>query len=182
MEKALLKRLVETVEPLRSSDKLGAFILQMSPSYRPKHHKIDELDQIVEALGPFGLGIELRNRDWLTTDVKADVIAYFERQGVAFVNVDVPEDAGFMAMPRTEIVTTPSLAYLRLHGRDEKAFVHGRTVPERFDYDYSDDEIDEIAGATTRLSENAGESHIVFNNNKSSFAPKAALKLKERLK
>ena len=41
---------------------------------------------------------------------------------------------------------------LRLHGRDPKAYITGKTVAVRFNYDYSDAELGEIAGPGARLS------------------------------
>ena len=38
-------------------------------------------------------------------------------------------------------MTGPKLAYLRLHGRNEHGYIAGKSVAERFNYDYSDDEI-----------------------------------------
>ena len=41
-------------------------------------------------------------------------------------------------------VTNREVAYLRLHGRDAKAYTTGKTVAARFHYDYSAAEIDEV--------------------------------------
>ena len=52
-----------------------------------------------------------------------------------------PPPDHFMVMPSdVEEVTNPKVAYLRLHGRNAKAYITGRTVAARFDYDYSDDQ------------------------------------------
>jgi uncharacterized protein YecE (DUF72 family) len=75
-------------------------------------------------------------------------------------------------------ITDAKLAYLRLHGRNERGYVAGKTVPERFDYDYSEDEIAGIATRVHDLAEQAEEVHVAFNNNRSLYAPKAALHLK----
>ena len=48
-------------------------------------------------------------------------------------------------------LTQPALAYLRLHGRDAQAYLRGKTVAERFYYDYSDNEIDQIAPVVGRV-------------------------------
>ena len=48
-------------------------------------------------------------------------------------------------MPREDHVTDGRLAYLRLHGRDAKAYLTGKTVATRFHYDYSDAEIAEVS-------------------------------------
>lgn len=68
LETALLDKLQEAVAPLVSADRLGAILLQLSPSFSPRFHKITELAAIIDALGPFGLAVELRNRNWMTTE------------------------------------------------------------------------------------------------------------------
>lgn len=77
-------------------------------------------------------------------------------------------------MPSLDEVTNPALSYLRLHGRNEKAYLTGRTVAERFDYDYSDDELGEVADRVEKLARETEDIHVIFNNNRSDFAPRAA--------
>mgnify|MGYP003548856287 FL=1 len=50
----------------------------------------------------------------------------------------------------------------------------GRSVAERFDYDYSTDELAEIADRAKTLAEEAENVHVMFNNNARELAPKAA--------
>jgi hypothetical protein len=44
---------------------------------------------------------------------------------------------------------------LRLHGRDAKAYLTGKTVAAHFDYDYSTEEIDEVAERSRKLAREA---------------------------
>jgi uncharacterized protein YecE (DUF72 family) len=82
-----------------------------------------------------------------------------------------------MIMPAHDVVTDRRLAYLRAHGRNTRGYVSGRSVAERFDYDYSDAELNEIADRAEQLSRIAVDTHIIFNNNKGSYAPSAADRL-----
>ncbi|HSU86860.1 MAG TPA: DUF72 domain-containing protein, partial [Chthoniobacterales bacterium] len=52
---------------------------------------------------------------------------------------------------------------------------------ERFYYDYSDEEISEVAERARKLAEKAATVHVVFNNNALDFAPHAALRLRVAL-
>jgi uncharacterized protein YecE (DUF72 family) len=70
---------------------------------------------------------------------------------------------------------------LRLHGRDPQAYLRGRTVAERFNYDYSEEEIGEVAERVKQLAREANLMHVVFNNNALDFAPHAALRLRKAL-
>jgi uncharacterized protein YecE (DUF72 family) len=68
-----------------------------------------------------------------------------------------------------------------LHGRNARAYLRGKTVATRFDYDYSDAEIGEIAERARRLAGSAGQVHVIFNNNNLDQAPRAALRLRVAL-
>ena len=73
------------------------------------------------------------------------------------------------------------MSYLRLHGRDAKAYLTGRTVAERFHYDYSDAELDGVLARAEHLAAASDAVHVVFNNNSRDFAPKAAERLRRLL-
>jgi uncharacterized protein YecE (DUF72 family) len=68
-----------------------------------------------------------------------------------------------------------------LHGRNARAYLTGKTVAARFNYDYRDDEIDEVAERSRRLAREADEVHVVFNNNALDYAPRAATRLRRAL-
>ena len=78
-------------------------------------------------------------------------------------------------------MTNSDLAYLRLHGRDAKAYTTGKTVASRFNYDYSDEEIEEVAERSKQLARDAKEVHVVFNNNALDYAPHAAARMRKAL-
>jgi uncharacterized protein YecE (DUF72 family) len=98
------------------------------------------------------------------------------------VLVDAPAGEHFTVMQAENHVTDPRLAYLRLHGRNERGYISGKSVAERFDYDYSADEVNGIATRVSELASQAQEVHVAFNNNRSHYAPKAAFKLKATIK
>jgi uncharacterized protein YecE (DUF72 family) len=174
LEKALVEVMLEAIEPMVRAGKLGALLLQLSPSFGPKEHELAELDHVIDLLREYKLAIELRNRRWVDEERRDDTVAFFRNRSVAMVTVDGPPGDHFMIMPSFDVVTTQKLAYLRAHGRNTRGYISGRSVAERFDYDYPDSELQEIAGRARALAELALDTHIIFNNNKSNYAPKAA--------
>ena len=157
------------------------FLLQLSPAFSPRKHTLDELDHLVSLLRDRRLAIELRNRNWLTDAHRDATLQFFRSRQLALVLVDAPQSEHFTVMQSENQITNPKLAYLRLHGRNAQAYISGRSVAERFNYDYSDQEIAEVAGRVRELAEDNEDVHIAFNNNHSLYAPKAALRLKTAL-
>ena len=123
--------------------------------------------------------MELRHRGWLSGARRERTAAFLSEQGVTLAGVDGPpenHEGGRhpTIMPAVDLVTSPTLAYLRLHGRDAHAYLTGKTVAERFKYDYSDAELEGVAARVEALTKQADEVYVLFNNNHGDFAPKAA--------
>jgi uncharacterized protein YecE (DUF72 family) len=179
---AMLKLFLRSMSILRSAKKLGALLLQLSPTFSPRMHKLEELDDLIELLRDFRLAIEFRNRNWVVGDRLRSTIHFLRQRSVAFVNVDAPAADHFTIMPSNlNEITDPGLGYLRLHGRNARAYITGKTVAARFNYDYRDDEVDEVAERSRRLAHEADEVHVVFNNNALDYAPRAATRLRAAL-
>jgi uncharacterized protein YecE (DUF72 family) len=131
----------------RRGRQAGHLLLQLSPSFSPRKHNLDELDQIITLFRDDWLAIGLRNRHWLSTSNREETLAFFQSHHLPLVRVDAPESEHFTVMQNENNVTDAKLAYLRLHRRNERGYIAGRSVAERFDYDYSADEIAGVAGA-----------------------------------
>src|SRR5206468_3036844 len=65
LEQAVAERFLREVQPLRRAGKLGAFLLQLSPGFRPKTNDLSELENLIALFSGEKLAIELRNRDWM---------------------------------------------------------------------------------------------------------------------
>jgi len=182
LQEAMLNAFLQPMSILSSTGKLGALLLQLSPAFSPRKHKLEELDNLMGVLRDYRLAIELRNRNWVLGDQLRSTIDFFKRHQVAFVNVDAPMAEHFTIMPSNlNEITNPHVAYLRLHGRNARGYLSGKTVAARFDYDYNDGEIAEVAERSKALARKAGALHVIFNNNNLDYAPRAALRLREAL-
>jgi uncharacterized protein YecE (DUF72 family) len=170
------------LEVLNASGKLGLLLLQLSPAFSPRKHRLGELESILDLAREYRVAIELRNRNWLEGEELEETLSFFRQHRAVFVNVDAPAQDHFTIVPsEIDAVTNPKAAYVRLHGRDPAAYLKGKTVAERFCYDYSDAEIDEIAQRSERFASEAAEVHVIFNNNARDYAPHAALRLRKAL-
>jgi uncharacterized protein YecE (DUF72 family) len=182
IEKAMIEQFRKSIETLRDSGKLGALLLQLSPAFSPKMHKLSELDDLLGALGQYRIAIELRNRNWAEGEQLKATLDFLRVHSAAFVLVDAPAEKHFTIMPPDlNEITNRQLAYLRLHGRNVRAYTTGKTVASRFNYDYSDGEIGEVAQRARALAQEAKEVHVVFNNNALDYAPHAAARMRVAL-
>jgi uncharacterized protein YecE (DUF72 family) len=182
LQEALLGIFLRSMSIFRDARKLGVLLLQLSPAFSPRKHQLSELQPLMDMLGGYDLAIEFRNRNWAAGNQLESTIDFVRKRRAIFVNVDAPASDHFMVMPSDIDETTNSdVTYLRLHGRNEKAYVTGRTVAARFDYDYSESEIAEVAQRSRKLTKEARELHVIFNNNNLDYAPRAALRLRKAL-
>ncbi|MGH7937752.1 MAG: DUF72 domain-containing protein [Chthoniobacterales bacterium] len=182
LERALLDQVIRSVEPLRVAGKFGAFLLQLSPAFSPRKHVLAELEELLTRLAPCSVVVELRNCNWMEGEQLPETLAFFRKAKTTLSLVDAPGKKHFTIMPsECDEITNPRLVYLRLHGRDAEAYLRGKTVSERFNYDYSEKEIEEVAERAQRLAGEAETVHVIFNNNALDFAPHAAARLRVAL-
>ena len=180
-EQAMVEETLAAVAPLEEAGKFGAFLLQLTPAFSPKDHKLDELDPLLEAFAPRTVAVELRHRGWVEGERAQATFEFLTERGAAFVGVDAPPGDHLTIMPPVDAVTNPKLAYLRAHGRNTEGYLTGRSVAERFGWEYSDEELEEIAGRARSLAEEADVVHVMFNNNRSANAPTSAGEFRQKL-
>jgi uncharacterized protein YecE (DUF72 family) len=174
----MVRRTAEAFKPLSDAGKLGGYLLQLTPAFDPRRNELDELAPMIEGLAPAPVAIEFRRRSWASSKRFESVLDWLSAHDAVFVCVDTPLGDHVPIFPPIDAVTRASLAYMRCHGRNLEGYLHGRSVAERFDYDYPRDELEEIAGRAKALAEEADQVHVMFNNNARELAPKAARALR----
>jgi len=84
------------------------------------------------------------------------------------VNVIVDEpNTTANSIPAIWQVTNPRLALIRLHGRNHETWnIQGAaSASSRFNYDYTEQELGELAVSILQIAKAVGRTHVVFNNN-----------------
>lgn len=132
----LYKRLFESVEPLREAGMLGPFLAQFPYSFHRTPENRVYLKTLTDRFVAAGeaLAVEFRTADWHLPEVY-DAL---RRSGLTAVSVDYPQ---LHNMPKPVLLQTSDIAYVRLHGRNEKSWYGGKNAAERHDYLYSKDEL-----------------------------------------
>jgi uncharacterized protein YecE (DUF72 family) len=139
-------------------DRLEMILLQLAP------HTPYDLKRLEKALlafhDPGKVAVEFRKPQWYTSETET----LLRSLGAAFCNVDSPRQ------DLTHILTSDR-AYLRLHGRKRW-----------YSYDYSLEELREIAALARELANRGAKRvYIFFNNDFEGFAPANALALRQLL-
>jgi uncharacterized protein YecE (DUF72 family) len=163
----LWDRFRQVLEILRAGGKLGAVHMQFAPWVAFHPETFDYLEHCRAMLAGFTVAVEFRNPTWFDSEKHTQRTLGFERQN-GFVNVVVDEPQDIRnTIPSVWEVTNPELALVRLHGRNHGTWNKKGLVAssQRFDYDYRDDELKEIAGEVLTLAPKARTTHVLFNNN-----------------
>jgi uncharacterized protein YecE (DUF72 family) len=131
------------------------------------------------------IAVEFRNGYWFRDEDRTrQTCEFLSGIGVAYVNVDEPQVGINSSCPTINLITTSDLSVFRLHGRNtEKWDVRRASVGEKFDYEYSDEELSDIAPRVEQVaSQPVKEVHVMFNNVHHGYGPRDASRLIALLK
>ncbi len=161
----VFRAFLDALAPLREQGKLGGILFQMPPYVTWKTSSLDYLEWARDQVGADAFLFEPRHRSWYAEDVRAELLAWLERNRMTWVVVDAPKvDAG--NVPATLVAVTSPLAYVRFHGRNASTWnVRGGSAAQRFDYLYGEPELSEWVPPLRELSNRAEEAYAFFNNN-----------------
>jgi uncharacterized protein YecE (DUF72 family) len=162
----LWRRFIDALAPLRASNKLGLVHFQFPPWLVRNAAGHAHVRHCVERMAGHVLSVEFRHQSWFAPGHAEETLAFQRELGVVHTVVDGPQ--GFSnSVPAVWETTHPQFALLRLHGRNTQTWnIKGATAAsDRFNYDYGEAELDEIAQKVARLAARAMEMHVVFNNN-----------------
>jgi len=157
----------DAIDPLRANSKLGAVHFQFAPwitAGGPPRKHVEHCVRMMEGHGLMAL--EFRNASWWTERNRDSTLAFERERGLVNVVVDGPQGFG-TSVPAVWEVTSPELAIVRMHGRNTETWAKkGLTASsQRFNYDYSEPELAQIAQSVAALAANAPVTHVVLNNN-----------------
>src|SRR5215469_3565994 len=142
----LWKRFVEALEPLRLAGKLGLVHFQFPPRLKYSHEAMAHIERCIGWMPDCTLSIEFRHRSWWESPQRvAGTLAFLREHGLVHTIVDGPQGAD-NSVPAVWEITHPDYLLLRLHGRNVETYnAPAQTAAERFDYDYPDRELGELA-------------------------------------
>ncbi|PYO44322.1 MAG: DUF72 domain-containing protein [Gemmatimonadetes bacterium] len=164
LQRELWRQFKQAIEPLARAGKLGSVHFQFAPwlAYHPKN--FEHVEHCQEALEGCQIAVEFRNKTWFEGRHLAATLDFERSRKLVNVIVDCPTGIP-NTIPSVWEVTLPSLAIVRLHGRNHATWnLKGlKSSAERFNYDYNSEELAGLAKSIAELA--AEEIHVIFNNN-----------------
>jgi uncharacterized protein YecE (DUF72 family) len=154
-EKALL--------PLDSAGKLGVVLIQFPPWYYPGDEQRDYILSCKQKLPQYRIAVEFRHNSWVNEKNSERTFTFLMDNNLPFVCVDEPQGFKSSIPPVTQ--TTSDIALVRFHGRNRATWEkQGITTAERFNYLYSENELQDWVPRIKGLSERTQQCHVLFNN------------------
>jgi uncharacterized protein YecE (DUF72 family) len=153
------QRLRALCELLRERGRLIAMLAQFPWSFRCSPASFGRLERLADEWREFDLAVEVRHGSWDGDEY----LAWLRERGLAFVNIDQPVIGE--SLGPTAHVTTPALAYVRLHGQNREAwFAEDQGRDERYNYLYSSEELAPWAVRIGQMSSEAAQTLVITNN------------------
>jgi uncharacterized protein YecE (DUF72 family) len=170
------------VEPIAQAGKLGYVLFQLAPWVHYAPDQLDYLASLPGRLPGWTVAEEFRHRSWYG-DHAEQTLAVLREARLAHVIVDAPAVPN--AVPRLVAATAPT-AIVRLHGRHGEGWLaqlrgEGPAVREKYDYLYTENELQGLVPEVTSLAEEAERVFISFNNNNRAYPVQNALMMKRLL-
>ncbi len=163
LRQAVFTMFMEGLEPLRASGQLGSILLQYPKWFFPISESRDQILEAREMLD-HTVAIEVRNASWFNEKNLDRTLRFLTDNKLPFVMVDEPQ--GFKSsVPPVVAVTSPDLAVMRFHGRNEENWEKkGITPAERFQYLYDREQLSEWAPRLADAAKETRDVHVLMNN------------------
>jgi uncharacterized protein YecE (DUF72 family) len=157
-------------DALASQGRLGAVLAQFPISFKNDDKTRAYLEKLLLQFSEYPMVLEIRHASWN----KPEVLEWLASMRVGLCNIDQPL-LGKAIRPSAHATST--VGYVRLHGRNYKNWFAESNVRDRYDYLYSERELDHWKERTEEIAEQASTTYVVTNNHNLGKAAVNALEL-----
>ena len=158
------------LSPLEEQGKFGCVLVQFPYSFHNTPENRAYLETVRQHWPDLPLVVEFRNRGWVN-DTTFDLLRRLE---MGFCCVDQPRFRNLI--PPIAVVTGP-VAYVRFHGRNREKWWQHEHAWERYDYEYSREELLEWVPKIRQMQEEAQVTYLFANNHYRGKAVRTAQQL-----
>jgi uncharacterized protein YecE (DUF72 family) len=163
-------RFLSALGPLVAAGKLGVILFQFPPWFTIRRSNKQYLLEVAKRCSPLRVAVELRHASWFAGDNQAETLEFLRRNHLPYVSVDMPQ--GYKSSVPPVLEATSDLAVVRFHGHSDKWT--SKDIYEKFGYLYSEQELRSWVPRLEKLSEEAGQTHVLMNNCRGDFAQRNA--------
>lgn len=150
--------------------KLGAVLAQFPISFKLTDGNRAYVDQLVRRFREYPLVLEVRHASWN----RPEVLQWLAGLHVGLCNIDQPL-IGRAIRPGADATT--EIGYIRLHGRNYKQWFAETNVRDRYDYLYSETELNQWKDRAEEIAGKTETTFVVANNHNLGKATVNALEL-----
>lgn len=150
--------------------KLGAVLAQFPISFKLTEENRAYVEQLVRRFREYPLVLEVRHASWN----QPEVLRWLAGLHVGLCNIDQPL-IGRAIRPGT--AATTEVGYIRLHGRNYKQWFAETNVRDRYDYLYSEKELNQWKERAEEIAGKTETTFVVANNHNLGKATVNALEL-----
>lgn len=165
----------QALAPLRQRGQLLGLLCQLPQASHNTAEARAWIERLAEELGNDRLAIEFRHRSWTAPDVPH----WLAQCGLDLVSVDVPNLPGLYP---TGLVRSSKTIYLRLHSRNAGHWYASDKEHDRYDYDYTDAELEGWIDTLKSAAGKAARALLLFNNCHRAQAVQNARRMRELIK
>jgi uncharacterized protein YecE (DUF72 family) len=166
LRRALWERFKASLEPLRQAGKLGMVHFQFAPWIIRNRAGHAHVQHCVDVMKDYTVSVEFRHQTWFDEAHLGSTLAFERELNVVHTVIDGPQ--GFTnSVPSIWESTHLQYSLVRMHGRNHETWnIKGaKSAADRFNYDYTDDELAAIAARVERLAPETFTTHVIMNNN-----------------
>ena len=165
------------VDPLAAAGKLGPLLIQFPFSFQRTPEAVDYLNWLLNVFRDYMPAVELRHRSW--SDAQDESKALLSQYRAAWVQIDEPK---FDSSIRQDLSAGDAdIYYVRLHGRNAKEWWDHAESEDRYNYFYSQEELEPIAAKARAARDLKKKVYLLMNNHFSAQSIANATTLKKML-
>lgn len=164
---------MDSLQPLLEADRFGCVLAQFPHRFHDTAEHRRYLVEFKQRFGDLPVVMEFRSREW----AQPPVFDFLREHRIGYCAVDEPQFRNLV--PPVAVATAP-IGYVRFHGRNYDKWWGGDNKT-RYDYLYSEAELQEWAPKITQLDDQAERVYVFMNNCFGGQAATNALQLNELL-
>jgi uncharacterized protein YecE (DUF72 family) len=165
------------LDPLAETHKLGALLAQFPASFKRGEAERDYLAALLAAFSAYPVAVELRHRSW--SDALGDTLPLLNEFHAAWVQIDEPKFR--FSIRQNYLPNVRGFYYMRLHGRNAASWWHHDKSEDRYNYLYSEQELEEFSETARSASAIVKKVYVYTNNHFSAQSVANAAMIKKQL-